>query len=432
MSKTKAISEATSEEQYQEVFAFYLDENLPVRFQFAHAAFFEANLWQRLRKLAESWGGNLWLSFKHRVGFKPGLVGQRWVVAGTRNQETSLSFLVKDERYQLVRANFYQAQGSAWEIDWYPRPKVFHLPRYLGFFWRVWRQNPGHFRQVFHILGHGVGMLENHRSVLKKYRPEVIVLSNDHLPWFRALTIAARELAIPTVYLQHACVADNFPPLRNDLSLLEGEDALIKYQAGGKSITGKVALVGMPKYEQYREKRNASTSLHRLGIPYNLTDNLPRIAQTVAAIQAALPEVEITLRKHPRDLRPYPEELGKSVRWSDAQQEPALRFLQHQDVIISGESSIHLEAALMNVSSIYYSFQSGEYPVTDHYGFIANGLITEAKGEEALLKQLAAYEVQRPVPADKLGYYVAATPGQSSEQRVCMEIETLLRDKMKE
>jgi len=429
MKKKVSKTEFTRREKYLEVFAFYLDEQLPDRFKFAHAAFFESNLWQRLRKLAESWVGNLWLSFKHRAGFQPALVGQRWVVAGTRNQETSLSFLARDPRYQLVRANFYQARGVAWEVDWYPRPKVFYLARYLGFFWRVWRQNPTHFAQVFHILGHGIGMLENHRRVLEKYRPEVIIISNDHLPWFRALTVAARELSIPTVYLQHACVADNFPPLRNALSLLEGQDALDKYQAHGKSITGHVALVGMPKYEEYRTKRNVSKKLRHLGIPYNLTDDLPRITQTVTAIQARLPNIEITLRKHPRDLRPFPDELAPSVQWSDAQQESALEFLQYQDVIISGESSIHLEAALMNVSSIYYSFQPGRFPVTDHYGFIANGLIAETKGEQALLEQLAQYEVSRPAPTDMLAYYVAPTPGSSSEERVWSEIEALLRKK---
>ncbi|MEO0732480.1 MAG: hypothetical protein AAFZ52_06570 [Bacteroidota bacterium] len=408
---------------YQEVFTFYLDLDLPRRFGFAHAAFFGKNVLGRLGSLIRSWAGNWWLRRRRRVGFQADMVGKRWVVVGTRNHENSVAFLAEKAPYVLVAANFYDAKGDHRKIDWYPRSKLSYLPAYWSFFWHARRQAPGHFREVFHHLGHGMGVLENQWHVLRRYRPELIVLSNDHLPWYRALTVAARALGIPTVYLQHACVADNFPPLRNDLSLLDGQDALDKYRAHDKPIYGRVELVGMAKYEQYRELRNPSDRLQSLSIPYNLTDDLDQIKETVTYLRTALPGVTITLRKHPRDDRPFSI---TGVRWSDSRQEPALEFLRTQDAIIAGESSIHLEAALMNVSSVYFQFQPKGVVITDHYGFIANGLVPVVEDRNQLMELLRNWTERRPNRVDQLAYYSADPGPAGSQERIRRAIEELV------
>src|SRR5690606_18182252 len=62
-----------------------------------------------------------------------------------------------------------------------------------------------------------------YRSLLDFYKPKNIFFSNDHTPAARALLIAAKDLSIKTIYLQHAAVSTIFPPLNFSLSLLDGQ-----------------------------------------------------------------------------------------------------------------------------------------------------------------------------------------------------------------
>lgn len=417
-------------EDYAEVFEFYLDKETVKKLSFAKEVFFGKHIFFRLKKSLESLFGNIQKRRSHQVKPDPTLEGGRWVVAGTRNQENCMKFLLEDQKYQLVQANFYQSANGGSPIDWYPRSKFSYLKDYAGLFWNLLRADSKHFFKVFHLLIHGVGVLENHRVVLQRYKPELIVMSNDHLPWFRALTVAARELSVPTVYLQHACVSEVFPPLRNDLSLLDGQDALDKYRAGGKQVSGRVALVGMAKYDAYRKLRNESLQVSKVSFPFNQTDSISAIRRLVTTISKTFPELAITLRKHPRDTRPFPTIPGVEVLWSDARAVPALEYLRSQDMIIAGETSIHLEAAMMNVTSVYYNLRGHAEDTVDYYGFIANGLIEEANSEEELLAIIREQMKHRAPPESKLEYYIANHGNQeTSGERARKEILQLLEDR---
>ena len=397
---------------YYSIFEFFLNPAIYERRAKVKAEFFGANVMVRLGRSLKSLFGNWWRILRERPDFDATLTGARWVVVGTRNQENSTSFLLSDDRYRLVGANFYTSAGQPAAVDWYPQPKLFYLGRYLSFFWRAYRTNPVHFSRVFQELLHGVGAYENHRKVLRRYRPELIIVSNDHLPWYRALVLAARAEGIRTAYLQHAPVVDDFPSLISDLSLLDGQDALDKYRAGGKAVYGKTVLVGMPKFDPYFPRISATTRLTRLGVPYGFFDEVADIARTVAALRKAFPELVITVRKHPRDERPFPAEEIPGVQFSDARAQSPLEYLLDQDIIIAGDTGIHLEAVLMNVTSLYYQFTgAGESPV-DHYGFIRNGLVPTVLSLEELIGRLRELMVHRPVVRGEAEYFVAHLTGE--------------------
>ncbi|MEM6771688.1 MAG: hypothetical protein AAF597_13980, partial [Bacteroidota bacterium] len=152
---------------YATVFEFYLNPEVYSRRRHVAAEVFGANGWERLLRLSKSLVGNLYKWFTVRSRFSPELVGQKWLVAGTRNQERSTDFLLEDN-FLLVPANFYQPAKDGVFIRWYTLPKVTYLLWYLPFFFRALLRDPLHFYRVFAELAHGVGVYENQLKVLRR------------------------------------------------------------------------------------------------------------------------------------------------------------------------------------------------------------------------------------------------------------------------
>lgn len=414
---------------YSQIFAFFLDPQVYANRLAVKDELFGRNLADRMVYAARSLVGNLWNTLKLRGIDEPGLVGKRWLVAGSRNEEDAVAFLLEDDRYRLVPANVYRPRGAGTRVNWYPRPKWWYLPRYWTFLRVARRADPTHFRRVFQHLLHGVGTYENHLAVLRRYRPEVVVVSHDHLPSIRALALAARKLGIPTVYLQHASVREDFPPLVYDLSLLDGEDALAKYRAGGKEISGRVELVGSPKYDAFRDRINTSTTVRRFGLPYGFFDDPARVADLARAVSDRFPEWAVTVRPHPRDERPFPlDAAGPGVTLSLGKDESAFDFLARQDAMASSDSAIHLEATLLNVSSFFVPFVMLDPQPADGYGFVAAGLVPAVPTLEELLTTLDGIRDDRPEVSHRARPYDAGVgrAGWSSTARSRAAIDALL------
>jgi hypothetical protein len=240
---------------------------------------------------------------------------------------------------------------------------------------------------------------------LKFHKPKVIIMSNDHLVWHRVLRMAGQKNSIPVVYIQHASVTEKFPRLEYDLSLLEGRDALSKYEK--KGISGKVELVGMIKYDLYHGYINKTNSVNTIGFCTNLLDEEEKIYNTVTTLYNNIDNKRLIIRPHPRDQRHglydrLKEELG--IELSNSKSENAFEFLQKIDVNVASECSIHLEAVLLNVYPIYFKLK---YELSDHYGFIKNGLIDDVfEGVIELSKRIKQLDRNRPFIRYKAKHYI--------------------------
>lgn len=226
------------------------------------------------------------------------------------------------------------------------------------------------------------GMYEASLQLLKKARPNSIIFTNDHSPAPRAMLMAARELGILTVYIQHASTTRYFPPLDYDLSLLDGPYTLEKYETYRKAY-GEVKYIGMPKFQAFLEHRSTRTTVERIGICCNIADPADSIEQLINALVEAFPNLEIAYRAHPFDTRTL--NLPQQVKLSNAKQENPFDFLKRQDIIIAGNTSIHLEAALLNVPSAYYRFGTVRPEVEDYYGFVEKGLIADTPSKQDVI-----------------------------------------------
>jgi CDP-glycerol glycerophosphotransferase (TagB/SpsB family) len=223
-------------------------------------------------------------------------------------------------------------------------------------------------------------------------KPKAIFFSNDHSPPFRSMILAANKHGIPTYYIQHACVSRCFPPLRFRTAFLEGSDAEEKYRKIGNSDT-RIAQIGMPKFDAYQDRVKHSFQFECIGIAFNLMDDTGIVLEFVKALRSAIPDKKLILRPHPRDSRPVDISGLDNVEFSDSKKEDVFTFLQHIDVLISGESSIHYEGALLNVLPVGYQFGGDEYE--DYYGFRENGLIEVFDSPKAVGSYLADYSASR-------------------------------------
>ncbi|WP_266205819.1 hypothetical protein [Pontibacter kalidii] len=337
------------------------------------------------------------------------LHGKVWLYVVSQNNYDSLHFL-KDGLPDTVFV-----AGQSKNIGTYNqaverislRRKILYYQKFLPLYFTFLKYKKQRTQRFADILYDAVGFYEVYLTKLQKYKPAAIVFANDHNADARAMLLAAKALGIKTVYIQHASVSPIFPPLEYDLNLLEGQDALDKYQLCGP-IAGRVALVGMPKADAFVPYRNHNQSIERIGIGCNLMDDVTEVEKLVKALAKKLPQLSIILRPHPRDKRNFSRltSISSSISLSDSRTIPTFDYLRQIDVQISGNSGIHLEAVLLNVWSIFYDFNP-KHKLEDYYGFVQHGLIETVEGPEELIQMLQQYLLVKPEVCDRARYYNA-------------------------
>ncbi len=268
------------------------------------------------------------------------------------------------------------------------------------------------------------GTYKESLRLIKRSKPKIIIFANDHVTISRSLLLAANKMGVKTYYIQHASVSNYFPPLVFKFSLLEGKDAYHKYLNCGETKS-KVYLVGMSKFDSFIDRINRNTKVKSLGIAYNHMDNVTTISQFIETIKKAHPELLIITRPHPSDVRKI--ELPENVLLSDSKNEDAFSFLCKIDALITGDSSLHLEATLLNVYSMYFEFTKTK--LFDYYGFIKNGLVDYYSSINAINIQLNNLKLYKPDIRNKASYYNAAIgsafEGKSTEKIVDIILNTM-------
>ncbi|WP_239020959.1 hypothetical protein [Pontibacter arcticus] len=337
------------------------------------------------------------------------LHGKVWLYVVSQNNIDSLSFIQNN----LSDAAFVAGQSK--DIGKYNkmvnrlslRRKLLYYYKFFPLLLYFLQNRKKQAIRFYDVLYDAVGFYEVYLHQLQKYKPSCIVFANDHNADARAMLLAAKQLGIKTVYVQHASVSPIFPPLAFDLNLLEGQDALEKYKQCGP-VPGKVELIGMPKADAFVPFRKPQRSVTTIGLACNLMDETAEITHLVTKLSQAFPELRIILRPHPRDSRNFKTDLhnNTTVEISDSRLVQTFDFLKELDVLISGNSGIHLEAVLLNVWAIFYNMNPSEN-LADYYGFIRNGLVDTAPDHPSLVKLIQENQQQTPEVYLRAQYYNA-------------------------
>jgi hypothetical protein len=258
------------------------------------------------------------------------------------------------------------------------------------------------------------------RRWLARLEPAAVVLANDHTLWPRTMMYAARHLGVPTFYVQHAAVTAKFPPLAFDFALLDGSDALEKYAAAGPSRS-RVFLIGITKFDHHAVRRALETADSRqraVGICCNLLDPIPRVQELVESIVSRLPAHQVYLRPHPATPAAARTALqaiasADGAKYSDSTRESAQEFLLQVGIVLAGDSSVLLEAALLAGVPIWYDF-AGEG--RDQYGFRAKGLVRHAHTPGDAVRLVETAHDVAALTRERAAYF-SATVGTEFEGR---------------
>lgn len=224
-------------------------------------------------------------------------------------------------------------------------------------------------------------------KVFQQISPKLILMSNDHNVANRCALFAAKYYNIKTIYIQHASVSSLFPPLEFDYALLDGEKAYQTYrecffhEEGLTNITTKnaenceVLLTGQKK--QVQVKKESKKLKTKVGIAVNRLDDFSSVQ--VVSKKFSKAGYEVLIRTHPYQDEIFVTQLkelsarDKSIALCDPELQGVSDFFSSIDMLIAGNTSIHLEASIAGIRTFYLEM-SEDVLIPDYYGYVKLGL----------------------------------------------------------
>lgn len=290
---------------------------------------------------------------------------------------------------------------------------VFYIPRFIRFYFL----GDGKTKEAIQYSGTEVlftyGYYYYFRWLFRLNKPIAVIESNHDISHPRILLYFCEKHNIPSFHITHACEPDSVSKIIESYALVEGNDSKMKYINSG-SDPERIFTVGMPKFDPYIKAINHGRKVRRLGFAVNGTEDYNVITRDVKFLSSGYPDIQIIFRPHPmqyayfykKKLGALLEELARNtnVILSNPLLEGPFEYLTRIDALIAGDSSIHLEAVLLNIYSIYYD-NKGEF--LDHYGFVKNGLVHKAEHLEDIGKIIGTIKNERPKVREKAKHYVS-------------------------
>ena len=224
--------------------------------------------------------------------------------------------------------------------------------------------------------------------LMKRNNVKLVVMANDHIVLPRSFLIAARALNITTIYTQHSSVTERFPSLLFTYSFLDGEESLAKYVNVG-NMDSNVYLSGSPRFDEIVKYRKvAKANVEVVGVAFNLLDDEARVKDLCICLKQK-GFSKIIVRPHPRQNVDKKWYIDNDFVFSDSKCESPYEYINGIDLLISGESGIHLDAILMGVPSVCYDMNGKG--LIDWYSYVKNGLMPYVKDDEELDRVLLSY-----------------------------------------
>ena len=254
-----------------------------------------------------------------------------------------------------------------------------------------------------------------YRIFIKYYvnylNPKSIVYTNDHTFYGRSLVNYAESIDIPCFYMQHSAITNIFPPIYASYALLEGKDSCCKYNVDYNN-NDNIALIGSPKFDQYYHQINYNRKVDTIGLCSTLSMDKEEMIDFIKLLQNKFPHENIYFRPHPTEIRIkkyYNFIKSSQINISNSLSEDSFQFLKKVDVVISGNSSILLEAALLNIYPIYWNSILSESKYNDKpddkYGFVEGGIAHSVDSKEDIVGLLNDLHIEKPNIRNKTKLY---------------------------
>lgn len=282
-----------------------------------------------------------------------------------------------------------------WRVYLYAYPHLFSLLT-------LYRKEQGDYKKAirffFSKFWRIYGCERMAERMLNYYSPKIVVLANDHLEMNRALMRVANSRDIKTLYVQHASITEKFPPLHFSYSMLDGYDSYLKYKRIG-CLKGNVYLTGGVRFDVISEINNSDNNL--VGVAINKIDDSAIVKETCLRIKQILNKGEnVILRPHPLMDQQYWKSwcADNNLEFSSSKEENSFHFLSRLKLLVSNQSSIHLDAAMCHTPSVIYNLSTSF--ISDHYGYKEKKMVPEIKNIEELkefLNDIENYEYNEKI-----------------------------------
>jgi hypothetical protein len=269
------------------------------------------------------------------------------------------------------------------------------------------------------------------RKYLRKIKPKQIVITNHLNVFHRSLSRVAVLLNIKTIFIQHASIANGFPSLSQfSIALLEGQDSLNKYQQVGLNNCN-IFLVGSTKFDAFMSEIRNDREMLNIGVCINGMDSFEGYEELLNRIYLKYKNKNhLHIRPHPADRR---RDLWKQltnslvdVKYSDYQNENAFDFLKKMDLIIAGDSNIHLEAVMLNIPCIYFDPLKTNL---DWYGFSKQRLVSYCDTIESVFTVFENFKKIKLNVREKAKYYID-TINTKMDGQSCMLVASILSNQI--
>ncbi|MDC0994074.1 hypothetical protein OAR16_00550 [bacterium] len=325
------------------------------------------------------------------------------IFAGTDNQFNSLKLTIEAlDSHQVGYVLILGKKLSKKNIQTFPQGHLvsfrfieillavlFYVRRGISLYFKLKKQN----RQIeidwrFNIFCQAYVFVPYFINLLRRIQPGLVVMSNDHNADNRSLRLASEVLEIKTLYMQHASVSDVFPPLEFDYALLDGRAAHETYlhcydlQKGvNPRIDNNVArcqvILSGQKKPVVLGTSFDSPKKDCLGLAVNNIDDYHCVEALLGNLTTM--NIQCIVRTHPYQNSAFIKQLKVYIHdnawltWSNSRKERLADYFSKISAIIAGNTSIHLEAALAGLATIYYELSDNIHR-PDYYGYVKNGV----------------------------------------------------------
>lgn len=240
------------------------------------------------------------------------------------------------------------------------------------------------------------------RKVLHKVAPKLLILANDHSSMNRCFLRNAAVMGIKTMYVQHASVSDEFPPLQFDYSFLDGRVSFEAYKNTSKP--GSVVCLSGPCRFDYMKEYLSGKGVF-IGISVNEFDEFERVKKLCLLLKDSGHD-KIKVRPHPSMgdwNRTWFNDNG--ILFSTPKLESPGQYLSSLLLQISNVSGIHLDAVMLGCPSVLY--QMSDKRIDDIFHFVDHGIIKVVNSEEELLRIADSPQITTP-ETDAVRLFVAS------------------------
>lgn len=204
-------------------------------------------------------------------------------------------------------------------------------------------------------------------------RLKLVCISCDHSPVVMGLLAVARERGLRTCYIQHAPVADYFPPLNYDLAILFDHETVEKYQTSALSrgVQGRAQIVFMPPFRTNFVRVAITQHKFRIGICLGYLFREQEVGSLIASLADDSNVASVILRRHPRCKADLAQLCGRGA--VESKSSDLDDFLDNCDIILVPNSGAAIECLHKGKPTFYVA--GLDDIEDDYYGFVSGGIV---------------------------------------------------------